>query len=245
MPEDLPFVGRAKEKQRGGAAARHRQSLLVVGVAGIGKTRLISEAVPAGEALSIRWETSLHKLLVAFARSLILARHRAFLDRAKPPANIEAWLGAQQSIHLKGLVWNALQAEPALVILDGITGAGFATYRFLQRLYHMPEMALLASARDHASLGALGRLFWHPAAIMKLAPLSEREAEHLFESAADQYQLRGFDLGDFRGKVLESAAGNPGHIIEMCCLAAQARYRAGRHIKFSSLRIDAVIKFGA
>jgi hypothetical protein len=245
MGSELSFVGRAKEKQRVGAAAQDRESLLVLGSAGIGKTRLISEAIPSGEALHIRWETSLHKLLVTFARSLIDARHTAFLDRAKPPANVEAWLGTQPSIHLKGLLWNALQAAPALMILDGITGAGFPTYRFLQRVYHIRGMALVASARDHAGLGALGRLFWHPAGIVSLAPLSEREAEHLFESAADEYELRNLDLGDFREKVLASATGNPGQIIEMCRLAAQPQYHAGRYIKFSPLRIDAVIKFSA
>jgi len=244
MPEALPFIGREKERQRLGAAARHRHSLLVLGAAGMGKTRLISEAIPPDEALYARGEPSLHRLLVALARAMIAAKHAAFLDRARPPANVEAWLGGQPSIHLKGLLWNALQAAPALVILDGITGAGFPTYRFLQRLYHMPGMALLASARDRASLGALGRLFWHPAGTVNLSPLSEREAEHLFESAADRYQLRTLDLGDFREKVLESAGGNPGQIIEMCRMAAQPQYHSGRYIKFSPLRIDTVIKFG-
>jgi hypothetical protein len=245
MPKELPFIGRDKEKQRVVTAVQKRESLLVLGAAGMGKTRLFSEALPSGEALYMRWETSLHSLLVMLARTLIAAEHTAFLDRAKPPRTVEAWLGAQQSIHLKGLLWNALQAAPTLVILDGITGAGFPTYRFLQRIYHMRGMALVASARDRASLGALGRLFWHPAGILDLAPLSEREAEHLFESAADEYQLRSLDLGDFREKVLASADGNPGQIIEMCRLAAQPQYHSGRYIKFSPLRIDTVIKFGA
>jgi hypothetical protein len=31
----------------------------------------------------------------------------------------------------------------------------------------------------------------------------------------------------------------------MCRLAAQPQYRSGRYVKFSPLRIDTVIKFGA
>ena len=92
MSKELPSTGMHKEKERVGAAAQHRESLLVSGAGGIGKTRLISEALPSGEALCIRWETCLHKLLVTLARALIAAKHTVFLNRAKPPANVEAWL---------------------------------------------------------------------------------------------------------------------------------------------------------
>jgi len=54
----------------------------------------------------------------------------------------------------------ALEAEPAILFLDGIDGAGFRTYRFLQRLYYARGMAVCAAARDLRSLGALSRLFW-------------------------------------------------------------------------------------
>ena len=73
--------------------------------------------------------------------------------------------------------------------------------------------------------------------------LQERDAEHLFEAAADHFQLRNLDLNEFREKVLESARGNPGQILEMCRLAAQPQYHAGRYIKFAPLRFDTVMKF--
>jgi hypothetical protein len=130
------------------------------------------------------------------------------------------------------------------MMLDGVTGAGFATYRFLQRIYHAPGMALFAASRDAFSLGALARLFWNPANALNLPPLSERDGEQLFEAAADYFKLRNLDLDEFREKVLESAGGNPGQIIEMCRLATQPQYHAGRYIKFAPLRIDTVIKFG-
>jgi hypothetical protein len=104
-------------------------------------------------------------------------------------------------------------------------------------------MALFATSRDASSLGALARLFWNPAKVLNIPPLPARDAEQLFESAADSFKLRHLDLNDFREKVLDSARGNPGQIIEMCRLAAQPQYQAGRYIKFSSLRIDTVVKF--
>ena len=62
-------------------------------------------------------------------------------------------------------------------------------------------------------------------------------------AATDRFQLRNLHLDEFREKVLESAHGNPGQIIEMCRLAPQPQYHSGRYIKFSPIRIDTVMKF--
>jgi hypothetical protein len=135
-----------------------------------------------------------------------------------------------------------MELSPVPMVLDGVEGAGFPTYRFLQRICHTPGMALFAASRDAFSLGALARLFWNPAKALHVPPLHERDARQLFEAAADRFKLRNLDLDDFRDKALESARGNPGQIIEMCRLAAQPQYHAGRYIKFAPLRIDAVMK---
>jgi len=119
------------------------------------------------------------------------------------------------------------------MILDGVTGAGFPTYRFLQRIYHTPGMTLFAASRDTVSLGALVRLFLNRAQTLSIPPLPERDAEQLFEAAASNFKLGHLDLAEFREKALESARGNPGQIIEMCRLAAQPQYHTGRHINFS------------
>lgn len=245
MGRQIPWVGMDGEKQRLVLAFRERESLLVLGAAGSGKTRLIREALEGNEEiLYIPWAQPLRSLLVAMARRLIAAGHASFLLRAQPGAAVDGWLAAQKSIHLRGLLWAAMETSPVPMALDGIAGAGFPTYRFLQRLYHTPGMALFAASRDPGSLGALGRLFWNPARILHVPPLSARDAWQLFETAADGFGLRNLDLAEFREKVLESAHGNPGQIVEMCRLAADPQYISGRAVKFSALRIDTVIKFG-
>jgi hypothetical protein len=177
------------------------------------------------------------------ARALIAAHHSDFLRRAKTGAHPEAWLASQSSVHLKGLLWSAIENSPVPMVLDGIAGAGFPAYRFLQRIYHIPGMALFAAACDSASLGALGRLFWHPENVLHLSLLRDQEAAQLFETAAGYFNLRDLNLHEFRKKVLKSAHGNPGQIIEMCRLAKQPQYMSGGHIKFSPLRIDVMMKF--
>jgi len=244
MDPQLPFVGMARESKRLSLALAAGDPLLLLGPQGSGKTRLTREALSINRHfLHIAWTPTLHGLLVAMAKALIVSRHEEFVRRAKPGSDPEVWVAAQTSIHLKGLLWTALETSPVTMMLDGIAGASFPTYRFLQRIYHAPGMALFAASRDAISLGALARLFWNPAKALNIPPLREPEAEELFEAAADHFKLRSLDLEEFRGKVLDSAGGNPGQITEMCRLAAHPQYHAGRYIKFSPLRIDTVMKF--
>jgi len=243
MEPRLPLVGMAGEVERLSLAFATGDPLLVLGPRGSGKTRIVQEALAGNRRVQyIAWEPAPHALLTAMARALIAARHGGFLRRARPGADPEAWLAVQTSIHLKGLLWTAMELSPVPMVLDGVEGAGFPTYRFLQRICHTPGMALFAASRDAFSLGALARLFWNPAKALHVPPLHERDARQLFEAAADRFKLRNLDLDDFRDKALESARGNPGQIIEMCRLAAQPQYHAGRYIKFAPLRIDAVMK---
>jgi len=244
----LPLVGMAKESERLCQAFRDHTPILLLGLPGSGKTRLIQEAISENEKiLYVAWERSLHALLTKMAGLLIAARHPDFLRLAgvSPVRRFDpkVWLRAQTSVHLKGLLWSAFEISPVSMVLDGIAGAGFPTYRFLQRIYHAPGMALFASSRDTFSLGALARLFWDPTKMLSLAPLHDLEAGQLFDAAATYFELRNLDLEEFREKVLESARGNPGQIIEMCRLATQPQYISGRYIKFAPLRIDAIIKF--
>jgi len=247
MGPHLPLVGMAKEIERLNLALEAGDPLLLLGPQGSGKTRLITEALRLHRhVLYVGWQPTLHSLLVAMARALIAARHAGFLRRTGAPlrpSDAEGWLAVQTSIHLKGLLWAALEGSPVPIVLDGIAGAGFATYRFLQRICHAPGMALFAVSRDAFSLGPLARLFWNPAKMLNLPPLAEQDAESLFEAAAGRFKLHHMDLDEFREKALESARGNPGQIIEMCRLAAQPQYHAGRYIKFSAVRIDTVMKF--
>jgi hypothetical protein len=71
------------------------------------------------------------------------------------------------------------------------------------------------------------------------APLAvARAAARLFDAATAQFALHHLDFAAFRHKALEIARGNPGQIVETCRLASDPEYHAGRHIKFSPLRLD-------
>ncbi|MGD1094600.1 MAG: ATP-binding protein [Bryobacteraceae bacterium] len=247
MDRALPLIGRTSEFERLRTSLRKPESLLVLGPAGSGKTALVravlADLVNGEDIIHLKYSASLHQLLIDLARALLQAGHWGLRRLARPEDDLEDWLSHQTSVHLKGLLWTSLEAQPRTIILDGINRASFPAYRFVQRLYFAKGMAFLATARDAISLGALGRLFWDPRAIIRLQPLSHADALQVFEEAADRFHLRELEIEEFRNKVLEAAKGNPGQIVEMCRMASNPIYISGKHIKFAPLRIDAVARF--
>jgi hypothetical protein len=243
FPVTLPLIGRRSEIGRLRTSVRQRESLLVLGLSGSGKTALV-RTIADEDVIYLRYSATPHHLLIDLARALLHMgpQHRRFLELARPAGDPERWLSRQTSVHLKGLLWTALEAEPRAIILDGIDRASFPTYRFLQRLYFVEGMALVATARSAICLGALGRLFWDPRATLHLEPLNHTDSTRLFEVAAEQFGLRNLEVQEFRDKVLESARGNPGQIVQMCRMASNPMYVSGRHIKFAPLRIDVLTK---
>jgi hypothetical protein len=224
MIAELPLVGRSRELARVAEALGRREPFLLAGPRGSGKTHLLLCALrTCPDAIYLRYPPVLHELLASLAGAV-----------GQDPRH--------SSVRLRGLLWSAFEERPHVLVLDGVSSASHAVRRFLERLYFCPGTALVVSARDHAALGALNRLFWEPSRIIRLDPLPEGEARRLFELAADRFGLRRLSLDEFREQVLESARGNPGEIVEMCYLAADPRYVASGRVKFAPLRIDALIR---
>ncbi len=240
----VPLIGLRKEKRRIAEAVRRGEPMLVLGPAGSGKTALVrSIAASVSSAIYLPYRPVLHEMLQSLAAALVRSGHPCFTRLVKNGRAPEKWANEQPSVHLRGLIWNGLEAKGCLIILDGIDGSSFPAYRFFQRVYHSPGTTMIAIARDVFRMGELHRLLWDPRRTIQMAPLTETEALTLFELAADRFGLGEFDLAGFRPRVLESAKGNPGQIVEMCRMARDPQYRSGRHILFAPLRIDLMTRY--
>ena len=229
----VPLAGRREEMRALSSALKLRQSRLIVGPPGIGKTRLVEECITNSERRLVQVEKppALHYLLVSIAEQLG-CRSARFSPLAQAT-----------SIHLKPLVLNALRANPASVIVENLESRDPRMYRFLQDLYYTPGASLVVTARSSDRIGYVRRLLWDPRETIGMQPLSRPESLALFEGAARISRLESVDLDDFRHKVMDAARGNPGQIIAMCRLAAQPEYQCGRHIKFLPLRMDMLTAF--
>lgn len=228
LETDLPLIGRDEELARLMAALRARQSRLILGPAGSGKTRLVQEAVRlAGQRhIWIQHPGVLHALLLELA-----GRLHCRLQRFKT-------LKRGTSTALKPAILEALRREPQCIIIEDFFHGDPRTYRFLQEAYYISETSLIITATSRNELGFLGKLLWDPREEISLGPLSRNEAKQLFELAVERFELRSLDLEDFRPKALQAARGNPGMIVSMCRLASRSEYQSGRHIKFYPLWID-------
>jgi len=228
VPPRIALVGRRNEVSALADALANRQSRLIAGPNGIGKTRLIQEALAISRQpyVSVSGPDVLHRLLVELAQGLRCRSER--FDELRQAT----------TIHLKPLVLNKLSEDPCCVVIEDIEDVEPRMYRFLQKLYYVPCSCLIVTSRSPGRLGHLQKLLWDPGMQLVVPPLTHAESLELFENAGRLYELNQLDLDEFRHKVLRAARGNPGQILGMCRLAAQPQYRVGRHIKFVPLRID-------
>jgi hypothetical protein len=234
-PQDhpVPLFGRQDEVRALTNALRARKSCLVLGPKGIGKTRLLQESLSAARQpyVAVDRPVVLHSLLVDLA------------ERLSCPAGRFRSVRKATSVALKPSIQNALRLRPRCVVLEDVAGADPRMYRFLQKVYYIPEVCLIVTATSRDRLGHLRKLLWDPSEEISLKPLTRLDALSLFDVASRMYRLQSFDLDAFGRKVLTAAQGNPGQILTMCRMASLPEYQAGRRIKFLPLRIDALMAF--
>ena len=223
----VPLFGRQDELRTLATALRARTSCLIAGPIGIGKSRLLREALAAAEQPFVCLERAgvLHQLLTSLAEQL------------------SCGTGCLTSISLQARTLNALRTSPRCLILEDVARADPRMYRFLQHVYYLPGACLIVTSESRECLGHLRKLLWDPREQIVLRPLTGRDALSLFEAASANYRLESFDLDAFRCKVLTAARGNPGQILTMCRMAGRPEYQDGRHIKFLPLRMDTLTSF--
>jgi hypothetical protein len=230
--EYLRCVEREEELDRLRNQAKIRKSLLVFGLEGVGKTRLLRTFVESQPlALYVEQMRSPREFLLA----LLHAMHSAD-ERIRIPGNITAL----SSSSLKGIVNRALDTRPFLMVLDHLDAPSRVVTGMIKDLHYFGRtLVIFASRSPHMEdIGALRPLCALKSERLELKNLPPQIALEFTQREADRIELWASNLASILPSLVEWSDGNPGAILHMLKMAQLPQYRVGDQIKSHILYID-------
>ncbi len=230
--EYLSCVERAEELGRLRSQAKTQKSLLVFGPEGVGKSRLLRAFVESQPlALYVAQMSSPRQFLL----DLLNALHSAG-SGLRVPENI----AALSSKSLKGIVHQALDTGPYLMVLDQLDAPSSAMTGTIKDLhYHGRTPVIFASRSPHMEdIGALRPLCALKSERIEIRNWPQKIALEFAEREAERQELWASNLESTLTSIVECSDGNPGAILHMLRMGQLPRYRVGDQIKAHVLYID-------
>jgi len=249
------LIGRRQELTRLREAILARQSLLVFGMAGMGKTALLAEAL-SGLPPDIRrmcLVCTAHENPRAIWRQLI--RSLAEVDdpevmlrvklEGRGTISLERWVRKQSSLRLRGILRRAMHRGTYWVFLDTTAPLPDGVYSLLQDWVwsRRTPVILLGRGATERDLGKIARLFWHSGMLLELLPMPAPDQKVVLEHSIGRLNLSAMADDEFRDFILKRAAGLPGAVVRLCELASQSVYQWGGHIKLHTLAVDFLMQW--
>jgi hypothetical protein len=248
------FFNREAEAARLLAAIKERQSLLISGPAGIGKTRLIAEVIkslPREQS-----ESCIYLAAVAGLRPTLTGLLRNLWAREDPTlrrqmradgfrsGDFKAWLKAQPSSHLKGTLYRSVERRSYWIFLDQVSVMTPPVAKVIRELVRMRDTPVYLVVRDlkATDAGHLLNLYWSEKHRVCLGPLPGTAARELLDSCVAHFGLSRLELSVFRPEVLRLSGRVPGAIVQMCALAAKPHYQSGLRPKTRLLHLDSLMR---
>jgi AAA+ ATPase superfamily predicted ATPase len=245
------FFNREREARRLEEAILKRESLVICGPAGIGKTALVSKVIRGlpGElrtrCLYLKGLKDLQDMLRQLIRGLYEVkdpnlRQQLYIEGVSV-STFEAWVKALSTSRLRGTLYRTVERGDYRIFLDHVPSLTRAVAKVIKELFWMRKTPVYLLVRDamESRISEFSRSFyWGDREQLSLQPLPAEAATKLLESCIGQFGLSQFDLVDFREEIIELSKQVPGAIVQMCALAADPRYRYGSRIKTKSVYID-------
>ena len=245
------FVDRESEEHRLREALLKRESLVIFGPAGIGKTALVSNVIhrlPAdlgARCLYLGGMKNLQDLLRQLIRRLYKVKDANLRQQLHSEGvsvlNFDAWLKGLSSSRMRGALYRTVERGDYRVFLDHVPPLTHAVAKVTKELFWMRNTPVYLLVRDRVEyrIDQFSRFFyWGDRERLVLPPLPPEAAIKLLESCIERFGLSQLNLADFREEVLELSKQVPGAIVKMCALAAKPRYRYGLRIKTKTVYVD-------
>jgi nucleoside-triphosphatase THEP1 len=247
----VPFFDRENESRRIEEALRRKESMMICGPAGIGKTTIILNVIhhlPAKlsrQCLYLAGFKDLQDLLRMLVEKLYRARNpelrRELRGEGVTVTNFGVWLKSLPRSRLRGMLYRAVENSDYRIILDHGTPFTHGMAKVIKELFWMRNTPVCLLMRDDSTLrpARFTRFFyWSDRERLILEPLPAHSAKDLLESCIERFGLTRYDLGEFRKEVLGLSRCVPGAIVKMCALAADPWYQYGARIKAKLVHID-------
>jgi AAA ATPase domain len=214
-----------------------RQSFLLHGPAGVGKTRLLLLVCrECPEVLYSPQNPAPQLLYRNLSQRLLFAGHPVF--RKACPNGISS-LQAKTAVSVRGLLREALRDPKYFVVVDHLLRPSQALAAALRELmnWEVPVVAVSRSAHMEDA-GFVAPLFPDRGERFALRNFEPETARVFAAGCADAEGLKADNRPEFTSRVAEFSQGNPGAILQMIHMAAEPKYSAGNRIKITPLYID-------
>jgi hypothetical protein len=248
------FFDREAEARRVKDAILKRESMMICGPTGIGKTALASDVIRQlaadlrARCLYVSGFKGLQDLLSQLLRMLYAARdpglRRQLHSEGITAPSFQGWLKRLSSSRLKGTLYRTVESGDYRIFLDHPPPLTYAVAKVIKELFWMrntPVYLLMRDGREFHADQVRQCFYWGDRETVVLGPLPATAAGELLEHCIHRYDLSRFDLTGFREEILGLSKQVPGAIVKMCELAGNPRYQYGSQIKTKSLYIDCMI----
>lgn len=246
-------MGREPETQRFFQAMRRRESLLLCGPAGVGKTALLRAAIARAPGqiqtlcIWIEGTSSRKGILRQIAGALHQSSDAVVCGAAgrnsADEKTFQRWLTKQTSRRLGGLAAQAMRESDYWLFFDHVPTVTHALARLLSDFMRRCKAPVYLTARSQSKheIGEARKLYWNPEMRLELGALTESAATDLFKSCWQAGGPEALDLEQARLEILRASGKNPGAILAMCALAREPRFQSGGRIKTRLLRTEFLI----
>lgn len=249
----IPLVNREGDAFRLHDAILKRESLLINGPVGTGKTALILKVLselPLGMARHCFYlsgvdgvQPLLQWLIQRLYESDDPPLRRQLHGEGIRESTFKRWLKQQPTGRLKGVVYRSMEMGSYWVFLDHLPPLTRAQAKIVRELVWMRKtpVFLLARGPTETDVGHVGSVYWGSRQQLSLGPLPTRAAREVLERCIQEMGLQKLDLEGFREEVLLLSGLVPGTIVRMCHLAQAAKYQVGLRPMTKLIHIDCLM----
>jgi hypothetical protein len=242
------LVGRQGELARLQEAIHKRNSLLIWGEPGSGKSALVARVISqlpeviASRCICARANGSPQDILRSITEGLEddpLLRAKFLADTRQNPS-FSRWVRAQTSLRLRGLLYRAAGEGKYWIFLEDLGALDHLAARIVKELIwnRKTPVYAIATGCNCADFGHAASLYWNEQQWLHVGGLPPAEARELLELCIKRFGLSRFNLEGFREDILTFSGMMPGAIVRMCASARDSRYHFEGRIKTKLLHID-------